>query len=66
MTARARREEGADKHPRLIRNNAIVAKDRPRLPIVAVGSAWAMQKAKVTIRPRVDEDTLAMDIKPAK
>jgi peptide/nickel transport system substrate-binding protein len=25
-----------------------------------------MQKAKVTIRPRVDEDTLAMDIKPAK
>ncbi len=46
--------------------NAIVAKDRPRLPIVAVGSAWAMQKAKVTIRPRVDEDTLAMDIKPAK
>ena len=40
--------------------------DRPRLPILAVGSAWAMQKAKVTIRPRVDEDTLAMDIKPAK
>ncbi len=46
--------------------NAIVAKERPRLPIVAVGSAWAMQKDKVTIRPRVDEDTLAMDIKPAK
>jgi peptide/nickel transport system substrate-binding protein len=46
--------------------NAIVAKDRPRLPIVAVGSAWAMQKDKVTIAPRVDEDTLAMDIKPAK
>jgi peptide/nickel transport system substrate-binding protein len=46
--------------------NAIVAKDRPRLPIVAVGSAWAMQKDKVTITPRVDEDTLAMDIKPVK
>ncbi|RDJ22105.1 ABC transporter substrate-binding protein [Bosea caraganae] len=46
--------------------NAIVAKDRPRLPIVAIGSAWAMQKDKVTIAPRVDEDTLAMDIKPAK
>lgn len=46
--------------------NAIVAKERPRLPIVAVGSAWAMQKDKVTIAPRVDEDTLAMDIKPAK
>jgi peptide/nickel transport system substrate-binding protein len=45
---------------------AIIAKDRPRLPIAAVGSAWAMQKDKVTISPRVDEDTLAMDIKPAK
>ncbi len=45
---------------------AIVAKDRPRLPIAAVGSAWAMQKDKVTISPRVDEDTLAMDIKPAR
>jgi hypothetical protein len=45
--------------------NALVAKDRQRLPIVAVGSAWAMQKGKVTISPRVDEDTLAMDIKPA-
>ncbi len=46
--------------------NALVLKDRQRLPIVAVGSAWAMQKAKVTIKPRVDEDTLAMNIKPAK
>jgi peptide/nickel transport system substrate-binding protein len=45
---------------------AIVAKDRPRLSIASVGSAWAMQKDKVTIKPRVDEDTLAMDIKPAK
>ena len=35
-------------------------------PIVSVGSAWAMQKDKVTIKPRVDEDTLAMNIKPAK
>ena len=41
-------------------------KDRQRLPIVAVGSAWAMQKDKVKITPRVDEDTLAMNIKPAK
>jgi peptide/nickel transport system substrate-binding protein len=46
--------------------NALVLKDRQRLPIVAVGSAWAMQKAKVTIVPRVDEDTLAMNIKPVK
>lgn len=46
--------------------NALVEKDRQRLPIVAVGSAWAMQKGKVTIKPRVDEDTLAMNIKPGK
>jgi peptide/nickel transport system substrate-binding protein len=45
--------------------NEIVLKDRPRLPIVAVGSAWAMQKGKITIKARVDEDTLAMNIKPA-
>ncbi|MEO6623981.1 MAG: ABC transporter substrate-binding protein [Burkholderiaceae bacterium] len=44
--------------------NALVEKDRQRLPIVSVGSAWAMQKDKVTIKPRVDEDTLAMNIKP--
>ncbi|MFN3673416.1 MAG: ABC transporter substrate-binding protein [Bosea sp. (in: a-proteobacteria)] len=50
----------------LAQANAIVATDRPRIPIVAVGSAWAMQKDKVTIAPRVDEDTLAMDIKPVK
>ena len=46
--------------------NALLEKDRQRLPIVSVGSAWAMQKDKVTIKPRVDEDTLAMNIKPAK
>jgi peptide/nickel transport system substrate-binding protein len=46
--------------------NALVAKDRPRLSVTAVGSAWAMQKARVTIKPRVDEDTLAMNVKPAK
>ncbi|CAN1488812.1 DdpA ABC-type dipeptide transport system, periplasmic component [Rhabdaerophilaceae bacterium] len=46
--------------------NAELLKDRQRLPIVAVGSAWAMQKDKVTIKGRVDEDTLAMNIKPAK
>ena len=46
--------------------NALVEKDRQRLPIVAVGSAWAMQKDKVTIKPRVDEDTLAMNIKPVR
>jgi peptide/nickel transport system substrate-binding protein len=45
--------------------NELVLKDRQRLPIVAVGSAWAMQKGKITIKARVDEDTLAMNIKPA-
>lgn len=50
----------------LEKGNELVLRDRPRLPLVAVGSAWAMQKAKVTIKPRVDEDTLAMNIKPAK
>ena len=44
--------------------NALVEKDRQRLPIVAITSAWAMQKDTVTIKPRVDEDTLAMNIKP--
>jgi len=43
-----------------------VDQDKQRLAIVAVGSAWAMQKGKVTIKPRVDEDTLAMNIKPGK
>lgn len=45
---------------------ALLEKDRQRLPIVSVGSAWAMQKDKVTIKARVDEDTLAMNIRPAK
>ena len=46
--------------------NELVHVDRPRLPLVAVGSAWAMQKSKVKIKARVDEDTLAMNIKPAQ
>jgi peptide/nickel transport system substrate-binding protein len=44
---------------------ALSADDRPRLPLVIIGTAWAAQKAKVTVTPRVDEDTLAMNIKPA-
>ncbi|MDH5288159.1 MAG: ABC transporter substrate-binding protein [Betaproteobacteria bacterium] len=46
--------------------NELVATDRPRLAIVAVSTAWAMQKSKVTIKPRVDEDTLAMNIRPVR
>ena len=44
---------------------AIVADDRPRLPLVIIGTAWAAQKAKVVVTPRVDEDTLATNIRPA-
>jgi peptide/nickel transport system substrate-binding protein len=44
---------------------ALVAHERPRIPLVSISTAWAMQKGKVTITPRVDEDTLAMNIKPA-
>ncbi|TWT13008.1 ABC transporter substrate-binding protein [Reyranella sp. CPCC 100927] len=57
--------DDAKRRALLERANEIVAVDRPRLSIVSVGSAWAMQKAKVTIKPRVDEDTLAMNIRPA-
>ncbi len=35
--------------------NALVDQDKQRLPIVAVSSAWAMDKTKVTLTPRVDE-----------
>lgn len=45
---------------------ALIGKDRPRLPLVLIGTAWASQKAKVTIMPRVDEDTLAMNIRPSR
>jgi peptide/nickel transport system substrate-binding protein len=45
----------------------IAAKDRPLIPLVAVSSAWTLRKDKVRMqRTRVDEDTLAMDIAPAK
>ncbi|TBW41189.1 ABC transporter substrate-binding protein [Siculibacillus lacustris] len=46
--------------------NRLVASDRPSLPIASVVTVWSMQKDKVTIVPRSDEDTLAMNIKPAK
>ncbi|MSP89229.1 MAG: ABC transporter substrate-binding protein [Alphaproteobacteria bacterium] len=44
--------------------NALFMTDRPSLPLVAVSSAWAMQKDKVAMpKPRADEDTLAFDLK---
>jgi hypothetical protein len=37
------------------------------MSLVAISTAWAMQKDKVTLaKPRADEDTLAYDIKPVK
>jgi peptide/nickel transport system substrate-binding protein len=41
--------------------------ERISLPLVSVGSAWAVQRAKVEfIRTRADEDTLAMDLRPPR
>jgi peptide/nickel transport system substrate-binding protein len=46
---------------------ALFMKERVSLPLVAVSSAWALQKDKVDIpKPRTDEDTLAHDIVPVK
>jgi peptide/nickel transport system substrate-binding protein len=45
--------------------NALVASDRPNLSIASIVSAWGMKKA-ITIVPRSDEDTLAMNIRAAK
>lgn len=60
-------EMNADKRRVLLEQAlAVVAQERPRLPLVSINTAWAMQRSKVTITPRVDEDTLAMNIKPAK
>jgi peptide/nickel transport system substrate-binding protein len=41
--------------------------DRVVISLVAISTAWAMQKDKVALpSPRADEDTLAYDVKPAK
>jgi peptide/nickel transport system substrate-binding protein len=45
--------------------NALVASDRPNLSIASIVSAWGMKKA-IKITPRSDEDTLAMNIRPAQ
>ncbi|PRD55034.1 ABC transporter substrate-binding protein [Phyllobacterium myrsinacearum] len=46
--------------------NSLVASDRPELALATLLSAWAMKKDKVVLTPRADEDTLAMNIRPAK
>ena len=45
---------------------AMSAQERPNIPLVTIRSAWAMQKAKVNFKGRADEDTLAMNVTPAK
>lgn len=45
---------------------ALTATDRPNIPLATISSAWAMRKAKVSFTARADEDTLAMNAKPAK
>jgi len=45
--------------------NQLAAKERPILPIASTVSAWGLKKG-LTITPRSDEDTLAMNIRPAE
>lgn len=45
---------------------ALVAEDRPDVPLAAISSAWAMRKSKVSFTARADEDTLAMNVHPVK
>jgi peptide/nickel transport system substrate-binding protein len=46
---------------------AMVASDRPNIPLITIRSAWAMRKNKLAFTPRADEDTLAMNaVPPAK
>jgi peptide/nickel transport system substrate-binding protein len=47
--------------------NALAAKDRPFIPLASVASAWTLRKDKAQLlRTRIDEDSLAMDVAPAK
>lgn len=46
--------------------NALTRSDRPDLALATSRNAWGLKKAKVTIQPRSDGDTLAMNVLPAK
>jgi peptide/nickel transport system substrate-binding protein len=47
--------------------NAEFMRERVSLPLVSISTAWALRKDRVKLeRARTDEDTLAMDIVPAK
>jgi len=51
----------------LERANEMFVADRASLPLVSVGTAWAMRRDRVNmVRQRADEDTLAMDMVPAR
>lgn len=56
--------DAAKREQELKHANALVASDRPNLGIASVITAWGLGK-KLTIVPRSDEDTLAMNIRPA-
>ena len=59
--------DDAKREDLLKRAMAMSVKDNFVIPTVIVGTAWAMQKDKVTVtKTRADEDTLAYDIRPAK
>jgi peptide/nickel transport system substrate-binding protein len=45
---------------------SIMARERSHIPMAIIGSAWAMRADKVSFKPRADEDTVAMNMKPAK
>lgn len=45
---------------------ALVAQERPSIPLATIRSAWAMRKDKVSFKGRADEDTLAMNVTPVK
>ena len=54
-------EMNEDKRRSLLEQaNELLVQDGSRIPVVAIGSAWAMQKDKVKITPRVDEETVLM------
>jgi peptide/nickel transport system substrate-binding protein len=67
LQAAGRERDEAKRRSLLQEAGALNAKDRPLIPIAQVGSAWALRKEKARmVRTRVDEDTLAMDVAPAK
>lgn len=65
IEAAAAEMDTAKREQQLKDANALVATDRPNLSIASVITAWGLKKG-LTIVPRSDEDTLAMNIRPTK